>query len=94
MNVSAPEMLCAYRLPAVIRHLHHQHPRIQLLFRASPTGALDSRLQQALANGDIDVAFVLEENIESTGTLSVEPLTTEPLVVIAAPSTHSRRPRP
>lgn len=85
VTVSAPEVLCAYRLPAVIRHLHQQHPRIQLLFRASPTGALDAHLQRALANGDIDVAFVLEDDIESTETLLVEPLTTEPLVVIAAP---------
>jgi DNA-binding transcriptional LysR family regulator len=40
--VSAPEVLCAYRLPEVIRDLHDQHPGIRLLFRANPTGALDS----------------------------------------------------
>jgi DNA-binding transcriptional LysR family regulator len=85
VSVSAPEMLCAYRLPPVIRELHHQHPGIQLLFRSNPTGALDSSLRHALANGDIDTAFVLEENLASTDSLRVEPLTSEPLVVVAAP---------
>jgi DNA-binding transcriptional LysR family regulator len=83
--ISAPEVLCAYRLPRVIRELHDQHPGIQPLFRASPTGALDSDLRRALANGDVDAAFVLEEDIASTGSLNVEHLTSEPLVVVAAP---------
>jgi DNA-binding transcriptional LysR family regulator len=60
------------------------HPRIQLLFRANRTGALDTTLHHALANGDVDVAFV-EEDIASTATLRIEPLVSEPLVVVAAP---------
>ena len=83
--VSAPEMLCAYRLPPVIRELHRQHPGIQLLFRSNPTGALDSSLRHALADGDIDAAIVLDENLTSTDSLNVEHLTSEPLVVVAAP---------
>jgi DNA-binding transcriptional LysR family regulator len=83
--VSAPEVLCAYRLPEVIRDLHDQHPGIRLLFRANPTGALDSNLRRALANGEVDAAFVLEEDIASTDSLDVEHLTSEPLVVVAAP---------
>ena len=83
--VSAPEVLCAYRLPPVIRELHRQHPGIQLLFRSNPTGALDSGLQHALADGDIDAAIVLDENLASTDSLNVERLTSEPLVVVAAP---------
>ena len=83
--VSAPEMLCAYRLPPVIRELHRQHPGIQLLFRSNPTGALDSSLRHALADGDIDAAIVLDENLASTDSLTVEHLTFEPLVVVAAP---------
>jgi DNA-binding transcriptional LysR family regulator len=82
--VSAPEMVCAYRLPPVIRELHRRHPGIRLLFRANTSGALDSSLRHALANGDIDAAFVLEENLASTDSLSVEHLTSEPLVVVAA----------
>lgn len=83
--VSAPEMLCAYRLPPVIRELHHQHPGIQVLFRSNSTGALDSSLQRAFADGDIDAAIVLDENLASTDSLSIEHLTSEPLVVVAAP---------
>jgi hypothetical protein len=49
-----------------------------LLFRSNPTGALDQHLQHALANGDVDVAFVLEEQIAATDTLLVEPLIREP----------------
>ena len=85
VRVSAPEVLCTYRLPAVIRDLHDQHPKVQLLFRANPTGALDPNLRRALGVGDVDIAYVLDEDIAATETLWVEPLTTEPLVVIAAP---------
>jgi DNA-binding transcriptional LysR family regulator len=97
VTVSAPEVLCTYRLPAVIRHLHAQHPKIQLLFRANPTGALDSNLQRGLAHGDVDVAFVLEEDIDSTDALLIEHLTKEPLVVVAAPEhplAHASRVQP
>jgi DNA-binding transcriptional LysR family regulator len=83
--VSAPEVLCSYRLPAVVRQLHEQHPKIQLLFRANPTGALDSSVKHALGQGDIDVAFVLEERLTPTTTLDVEFIATEPLLIIAAP---------
>src|SRR5262249_11953981 len=48
--VSAPEVLCAYRLPEVIRELHDQYPGARLLFRANPTGTLDSDLQARPAN--------------------------------------------
>lgn len=84
--VSAPEVLCAYRLPQVIRQLHHQLPGIRLLFRANPTGALDSNLRRALASGDVDAAFVPGEDLASTGSRNVEYLTREPLVIVAAPA--------
>jgi len=87
--VSAPEMLCAYRLPPVIRELHRQHPGIQLLFRSNPTGALDSSLRHALADGDIDAAIVLDENLTSTDSLSVEHLTSEPLAAPQHPLAHA-----
>jgi DNA-binding transcriptional LysR family regulator len=83
--ISAPEVLCTYRLPAVIRGLHQQYPGVQLLFRSTSTGALDAGLIRALASAEIDVAFVLEEPIDPTAGLSVTHLTDEPLVVIAAP---------
>jgi DNA-binding transcriptional LysR family regulator len=84
VTVSAPEVLCTYRLPAVIRRLHQQYPGVQPLFRSTSTGALDAGLICALASGEIDVAFVLEEAIDSTANLLAIHLTDEPLVVIAA----------
>lgn len=97
VTISAPEVLCAYRLPAVIRDLHSQHPNVQLLFRANPTAALDADVQRALAHGQVDVAFVLDEDLDSTDTLLIRPLNVEPLVVIAAPEhrlTHKAHVRP
>jgi DNA-binding transcriptional LysR family regulator len=83
--VSAPEVLCAYRLPTVIRELHGRHPRVRLLFRANPTGALDADLRRALAGGDVDAAYVLEEDLTGTDELNIERLAREPLAVVAAP---------
>jgi DNA-binding transcriptional LysR family regulator len=84
VTISAPEVLCTYRLPAVIRRLHQQYPGVQPLFRSTSTGALDAGLICALASCEIDVAFVLEEAIDSTANLLATQLTDEPLVVIAA----------
>jgi DNA-binding transcriptional LysR family regulator len=83
--VSAPEVLCTYRLPAVIGRLHTEHPKVQIVFRANPTGALDAPVRRSIANGDIDLAVVLEEQLGEIDTLAVEHLTSEPLVLIAAP---------
>jgi DNA-binding transcriptional LysR family regulator len=85
VTISAPEVLCTYRLPAVIRRLHQQYPGILLLFRSTTTGALDADLIHALTSGEIDVAFVLEETIDQTTGLLVKQLTDEPLAIIAAP---------
>jgi DNA-binding transcriptional LysR family regulator len=85
VTISAPEVLCTYRLPAVIRLLREQHPDVRLLFRSTTTGALDAAVKRALTCGEIDLAFVLEEAIEPTTSLSVKELTYEPLTIIAAP---------
>lgn len=85
VTICAPEVLCTYRLPAVIRQLHQQYPGVQLLFRNTTTGALDAELKRALASGEIDVALVLEEAIDATTSLIVQHLTDEPLAIIAAP---------
>jgi DNA-binding transcriptional LysR family regulator len=85
VTISAPEVLCTYRLPAVIRRLHQHYPGVQLLFRKTTTGALDAELIRALTSGEIDVAFVLEETIGPATSLRVTQLTDEPLAIIAAP---------
>jgi DNA-binding transcriptional LysR family regulator len=85
VTISAPEVLCTYRLPAVIRQLHLKHPGIRLLFRSTTTGALDPALEDALDRGEIDLAFVLEEAIDPGARLLIKKLTDEPLTIIAAP---------
>jgi DNA-binding transcriptional LysR family regulator len=86
VRISAPEVLCAHRLPIMIRDLLRQFPKIRLLFRANPTGALDAALARALANREVDLAFVLEEQLHVRAPLAAEPLAEEPLLVVAASS--------
>jgi DNA-binding transcriptional LysR family regulator len=52
---------------------------------AASSAAGCPRASPRLANSDIDTALVLDENLASTGSLSVEHLSSEPLVVVAAP---------
>jgi DNA-binding transcriptional LysR family regulator len=85
VTVSAPETLCAHRLPPVVKELQRRHPNLSILFRANPTGALHPDLGRALINGEVDLALVLAEDLEPAGALAVEPLTDEPLVVVASP---------
>ena len=86
VTVSAPEMLCAHRLPSVVRELGGRHAKVRLLFRPTPTGALDADLERAIGEGEVEVAFVLEEELGPSGRLAVEPLLEEPLVLVASPA--------
>lgn len=85
VRVSAPETLCAHRLPAMLSKLYEAHPEVRVLFQASSTGALDNDLVRALSLGEVDLAFVLEERLDAVEPLAVEPVTEEPLVIVAAP---------
>jgi DNA-binding transcriptional LysR family regulator len=83
--VSAPEMLCAHRLPQVVKELGGRYPKVTVLFHPNPTGALDAGLQRAIGEGVVEVAFVLEEELGPSDNLVVEPLLEEPLVVVTSP---------
>lgn len=78
ITISAPESLCTYRLPMVIQQFHNRFPRSRLIFR--PTS--DPRL--SINEGEVDVAFVLDETIRSAAFV-VEPLAQETLLMLAAP---------
>ncbi len=80
LTIGAPESLCAYRLPGLLRCFHQQYPRVQVLFRPGPV----ADLRQRVRDGGVDVAFVLEE-LMSSPHLSVRSLLEEPLLVVAAP---------
>jgi DNA-binding transcriptional LysR family regulator len=80
LTISAPESLCTYRLPAVLGLFRERYPRVQLMFRPSPSADMRRRVSEGL----LDIAFVLEEPIHS-GNLSARQLINEPLLVIAPP---------
>jgi DNA-binding transcriptional LysR family regulator len=76
---SAPESICAYRLPPLLRAIHDDAPSIQLTFRPLPSAELEARVR----DGSIDVAFALDYPLALDG-LGVEPLRPEPIVLLTA----------
>lgn len=80
LTISANEVLCAYRLPAVFHLFRSRYPGVRLIFRSVP----NQQLKQTLFEGTADVVFMLDEPIRSTG-LAVEPLVEETFRFFAAP---------
>ncbi|WP_068621492.1 LysR family transcriptional regulator [Paenibacillus tuaregi] len=80
LTISANEVICVYRLPAVFQRFRSQHPGVRLIFRSVP----NQELKQALFEGTADVVFMLNEPIRSSG-LTVEPLLEETFRLFAAP---------
>ncbi|MFE5318211.1 LysR family transcriptional regulator [Paenibacillus sp. NPDC056579] len=80
LTISANEVICAYRLPAVFQLFRSQHPGVRLIFRS----VSNQHLKQTLFEGAADVVFMLDESIRSTG-LEVEPLLEETFCFFAAP---------
>ena len=83
LTISAPETLCVYRLPDVLRAFRSQYPQVQLTFCPSPY----RELENALRNGEMDVAFVLDTPLH-TKHLETQTLLTEPLKFVAHPEHH------
>ncbi|WP_026906869.1 LysR family transcriptional regulator [Paucisalibacillus globulus] len=81
LTISANEVLCAYRLPAVFRLFRSLHPGVRIIFRSVP----NQHLKQTLFEGTADVVFMLDEPILSTG-LTVEPLLEETFRFFVAPN--------
>lgn len=80
LTISANEVICAYRLPAVFQRFRAQHPGVRLIFRSVP----NQELKQALFEGTADIVFMLDEPVRSNG-LTVEPLLEETFRLFAAP---------
>lgn len=81
LTISAPETLCTYRLPKILRQFRRLFPQVQLSFQSEFDTDLKRRMQEGLA----DVAFVMAEPFQIPG-LMVEPLVTEPLLIVADPN--------
>ncbi len=83
LTISANEVLCAYRLPAVFQLFRSRYPKVRLIFRSVP----NQQLKQTLFEGTADVVFMLDESILSTG-LTVEPLLEETFRFFVSPDHH------
>ncbi|MBY7141960.1 LysR family transcriptional regulator [Virgibacillus sp. NKC19-3] len=79
LTISANEVLCSYRLPAVFQSFRSLYPGIRLIFRPFPS----QQLKQSLYAGRADIVFMLEEPVKSTS-LSVEYLMEEPFHLFVA----------
>ena len=88
LTIRATETLWTYRLPAVLHQFRLSYPHVRLLFSPSPY----SELRRAVADGSVDLAFVLEELIAEPA-LHVEPLLPEPIYLIVSPA-HPLAQRP
>lgn len=80
LTISANEVLCSYRLPAVFRSFRARYPGIRLIFR--PFG--NQQLQSSLYEGRTDIVFILDEPVGSTN-LIIEPLIEESFLLLVAP---------
>lgn len=85
VTVSAPESLLTYRIPAVLSRFRARHPGVAVVLRPTPIGRFRGDARRAIANGTVDVAFVLDTPLEIPG-FHAETLIPEPISVIAAPT--------
>jgi DNA-binding transcriptional LysR family regulator len=81
LTISAPETLCTYRLPPVLHAYRERYPQVTLHLRPA---VMMSDLRRAMLEGNVDLAFVLEEPSPAAG-LVVEPLLSEVILPLAAP---------
>ncbi|MBY8856668.1 LysR family transcriptional regulator [Nocardia sp. CA2R105] len=81
LRIAAPESLCAYRLPRVLRTLQDRFPLLQVVF--GPAGRVP--LVTSLADGTLDAGFLLEESVDGP-MLHTQRMAGEPLQLVAPPS--------
>lgn len=79
ISIGAPETICTYRLPTLVRRFRDHYPNVQVSFRPM----VDADLPRQVRSGAIDIAFVLREPMQPNG-LIVESLVREPLLVLSA----------
>lgn len=84
LSISAAETHCTYRLPPILSEFRTRYQDVRLILRPSRSGALDDELKRGLNDGSVDLAFIMEEPVESPNLL-VEPLVPEPALIVAPP---------
>ncbi|WP_088546955.1 LysR family transcriptional regulator [Paenibacillus aquistagni] len=78
--IGADEVICTYRLPALLRLFRERYPHVRLLFRPLSS----HNLKQSLREGKADVVFMLDEPAESID-LHTERLLDEPFLMVVSP---------
>lgn len=80
LRIGAPDSLCAYRLPAVLRSIRMRYPKIQLQIQ---TGTC-AQLRAGLREGSIDLFIALDEVRPEPDLLHLS-LLPEPISLVAFP---------
>ena len=80
LTLTAPETVCTYVLPPILRAFQARCPDVDVRFVPLPI----REFKRSLLEGSLDLAFVLEESF-APGALHVETLRQEPVVVIVGP---------
>ena len=80
LKIGSSETLCIYRLPALFRAYRDRFPQVRLIYKPSP----HPELRRLVRDGEIDVAFTLEE-ADHPGGPGDQPLSTEQVAVLAPP---------
>lgn len=80
LRIGAPESLCAYRLPAVLRSIRTRFPKVQLQIL---TGTC-AQLRASLRDGSVDL-FIALDLVHPEPDLVHETLTPEPISLVAYP---------
>ncbi|CAM04572.1 DNA-binding transcriptional LysR family regulator [Saccharopolyspora erythraea NRRL 2338] len=88
VRLRAPESVCAYRLPGVLRGLSERYPDVRLSLAPAATGDALS----AVADRRADLALVFEPSVSGNG-LDVVDLGPQHLSLVAAPTTGLPRER-
>lgn len=88
LRIAAPESLCAYLLPPVLRALKDQFPLLRVVFGPAERATLLASLN----DGTLDAGFLLEEAMSAT-TIACERLAEQPMSLVAHPG-HPLSDRP
>jgi len=81
LRVTAPESVCTYFLPQVLKGFKAQHPQVRFTFLPS----MVRNIKHEVLEGAVDMAFLLEEPFPSKA-LVMEKLYEELILVLVSPS--------
>ena len=81
LTISAPETLCAYRLPPVLQRFRQEYPLVDLVFKPM---AAASDWEDQLSEGAVDAMIMIDAPLRSPSAV-VELLVVEPMRMVTYP---------